>query len=273
MNLPKIHLKLDAKHVVQFRSSGYLLIKNAIAPDLLTQLKQYSDDIQTAAFYSMKNGHKHDDFAFSCHNLIPFLNRIDNFHYHAQLESLRLLGSPLIQAIANSLCSINHICSVDMMILKNKGDDLDLPWHQDVIFEPPHKVIAIGIYLEDSKVNDGALQLILDSQHRQHHIPTITDNNQQFKWIELAANAGDILIHNPMIVHRSLRLTQQPFRRTLYYEFRDLAQALQQNWPSSVIKQRQILENKAINYYRTKESIEDIASCYQDKIPLKMVNI
>ena len=138
------------------------------------------------------------------------------------------------------------------MIVKNLGDELDIPWHQDIIFNPSKdSIIAVGIYLEPASKDDGAFTFITNSQHQQHNIDNLIINSQQ-QIVE--AQAGDIIIHNPMLVHKSAQLIKQSIRRTLYYEFRNLTHVTH-SWSKQNIQQRQKLEQQAITHYQQSQEV------------------
>ena len=239
--------QLTEQQIRTFYQQGYLHLPQAISPVLLSQLTQDSNALLNHIYRQLKSGRIHPDHAFTCRYFQSYLNRIYNFHRYAKARTMTLLGSDLVQNIVNQLCHRQHILSVDMMIIKNRGDDLDINWHQDIIYDPTKdNIIALGIYLEPAHIDDGAITLIANSHHQQHHIEQLLQ--QQNQQVTIAAQAGDIIVHNPMLVHRSSSLQKQQIRRTLYYEFRNLAQ-VQNRWSPNTIQAKQAIERQAISHY------------------------
>lgn len=284
-------MKLTPEQIQQFDELGYLKLPQAIAPQTLAQLIQGADDAQQFGFDALKRNEVPKDYAFNYQFLTPFLNRLTQYHLYSNLESLAVLGSPEVLDAACSLCGDNFLPTVDMLILKNQYDNLDLPWHQDLIYDwKKYRVIALGIYLEDAKLSDGALKLVKDSQYERHDIDHMMQD-ETLEVFEIAAKAGDIVIHNPMLVHWSDKLENQTQRRTLYYEFRPMSQVInQEHWPEKVVTQRLGILAKAMSQFRSQNpekqafilpddhplhhfnGPEDLTSLYHEPIPFNTAN-
>ena len=237
---------LNKKQVETFNRCGYLHIPNAINAALLQYLQQDSDLLLRQIYQQLKSGTIHPDHAFTCRLFQSYLNRVNNFHLHAGPKALALLGHHLIQDIANKLCHQEHIVSVDMMIIKNLGDELAIPWHQDITFDQSKdKIIAVGVYLEPSNLDDAPLTLIRDSHTKVHQNIEQYANQNQSKQMSISAQAGDIIVHNPMLVHGSNPISKQSIRRTIYYEFRSLSH-VRHRWSDNNIRKRQLLEHQGL---------------------------
>lgn len=244
-------MKLSEQQLKQFDEQGYAHFPNAITGPLFDQLKADVNATQQWGFARLKQNQAPADFAFTYRYLLPYLNRITQFHLYAGSASLAVLGSPQVLALAQSLCGEKFLPTVDMLILKNQHDELDLPWHQDLIFDSSkYRVIALGIYLEDALAGDGALKLVKGSHGGLQDIDAIMQDSS-LEIIEIPAKAGDILIHNPMLVHWSDMLQNQPQRRTLYYEFRPIEQVQdQEQWPVKIIHQRLGILHRALDEFK-----------------------
>lgn len=284
-------MQLNKNQITQFDEQGFLRLENAVDGRLFEQLKSHVDTVQQWGLDALKRNELPPDFAYKLHFFLPYLNRVTQFHLYGGTQSLAMLGSPQVLEIAESLCGCEFLPTVDMLIVKNQHDDLDLPWHQDLIFDSSkYRVIALGIYLEDSPLGDGALKLVKNSQKAKQDIDALM-NTDDIEVIEVAANAGDIVIHNPMLVHWSDRLQYQQKRRTLYYEFRPIAQVKEQeNWPDSIIAQRLSLMAAAVTEHRRQhpenkqfsaqnsevwreiDNVGQIDDFYQSRIPFVNAN-
>jgi ectoine hydroxylase-related dioxygenase (phytanoyl-CoA dioxygenase family) len=241
---------LSQKQIQRFDQQGYLHLSNCFDCSIMQHLRDDADRVASNSFVALKNNTISKDHAFTLRYFKTYLNRITSFHLYADAHSLSFMGCPQVLAMAQSLCGRDVIPTVDMLILKNQGDELDLPWHQDLIYNVnKFRVIAVGIYLDDAVIGQGALKFISNSQHQKHDIQALVDDKTN-EIIEIPAKAGDIVIHNPMLVHCSDKLIGQVQRRTLYYEFRPIQQVIEDgHWQPKVIKARQDLLNHAINAY------------------------
>jgi hypothetical protein len=58
--------------------------------------------------------------------------RVNYLHNKGQSESLGLLGSPQVMAVAESLCGMNFVPTYESMVFKEENDGAPIIWHQDV---------------------------------------------------------------------------------------------------------------------------------------------
>lgn len=92
-----------------------------------------------------------------------------------------------------------------------------------------HPYVNIGIYLDDADSGDGCLYYVPGTHEKLQDISSLTRN---YGWnlpgmVEQAANAGDMLIHDIMVLHGSQPKQAPGCRRTIYIEMRPLAGILQ----------------------------------------------
>jgi hypothetical protein len=282
---------LTPTQIRQFDRLGYLYLANRFPLRMLQQLKEDADRVAKEGFAALKANTISKDHAFIVRYFKTYLSRVTNFHRYGGIKSLPPLGCPQILSIAQDLCGVNFIPSADMLILKNENDELDLPWHQDMIYNTDKfRILAVGIYLEDAVAGQGALKLIENSQHQQQDIQSLMVDPATTTR-ELPAKAGDIVVHNPMLVHWSDRISDQKLRRTLYYEFRPIAQIIEEeNWPQQVIRNRLSLlacaKNAYQQYYPSEPvlplnmnepwsdavQIEDLKAIYSQAVPPARAN-
>jgi ectoine hydroxylase-related dioxygenase (phytanoyl-CoA dioxygenase family) len=287
---------LTPQQIAQFDQQGYLLLPQRLQSDALQKLRVHADLIHEQAHIVLKKTASRQkkmttDFAFSDSYFQSYLNRLLHFHLYAGYESLFILGCPQLLAAVESLCGTDFLPTVDMMIFKQRGNEKDISWHQDLIYQTDcYRVIAAGIYLENSESGEDALCVIPGSQHARHDICEIIKKPPD-TIIDIAVNAGDILIHNPMIIHSSKRLSSQNWRRTLYYEFRPLQQLLnEESWPDKLINRRfNLLATSLREYHKQNlqaeefqwhfnnpkfqpQIIDSLRSVYLDPIPFNTAN-
>ena len=267
-----------------FARNGWLHLSGALPPALLNTLRDRTEQVCEQAWSGIRAGQPMPDFAFTWHLFKPYLNRINRFHLHADPQTLAILASPAVMDIAHLLCGSDCVMTADMLIVKNRGDDLELAWHQDLIYPRQHQVIAIGIYLDDANSGDGALQLFDNSQNQHQNIDVLQQDTTAHI-TELPARAGDIVVHDPMLVHGSAPLAIQTQRRTLYYEFRSRALINQSSyWQEKQLSQQNALLQHAMaaqnsstkpNCPNSQLSLRpntDISDFYQLKLPDEKAN-
>ncbi len=243
---------LSEAQIQQFDTQGFLVLHKRIPAALLSMLQDKADVVQANAHAALKQNNLAKDLVFSYAYFQPFLNRVLHFHLWAGIDSLMPLGCPQLLSLAESLCGCDFINTVDLFIYRHKNSEVKLPWHQDLIYQSnKYRVATVGIYLDDSNEGDGALKVIPNTQWHKQDICAIIDNPPKNS-IEIKVKAGDIVIHNPMIVHCSESLTKQAVRRTLYYEFRPMAQVVgEETWPEKLLTRRLDLQATALNLYQS----------------------
>ena len=242
---------LSQQQIEQFDQLGYIILEQRLPSEFLHLLQQSAAQIEQTALEQFNSQSKNSDFLFNNSFFNTFLNRALHFHLYGQPETLAILGCPQLLAAAESLCGTNVIPTVDMMVFKHQYNHAIIPWHQDIIYpSDQYRIATMGIYLEDAKAGDGALRILPRSQHKKHDICQImADDPQDF--VEIAAKAGDVVIHNPMCVHGSSMMLKQSQRRTIYYEYRPIETLFtHSDWNEQLIKQRIQLFDRALKYFK-----------------------
>ncbi len=83
-----------------------------------------------------------------------------------------------------------------------------------------NKMVTFRIHLDDSNANNGCLKVIPNSHNRgvlkQADIDNIAEESE---FIECEANAGDMLIMRPLILHASSKAKLPKHRRVIHLEF------------------------------------------------------
>ncbi len=261
---------ITKEQIKQFHNNGVLHLKNVMDKQQLALLRDIADSLEKQAL-SRQNKPLFDDSNISLELFTPVLHRIKHIHRHAPLSLLALLTSDQLNHIKSVLCSEDALPTAEMMIFKQALSQAEIPWHQDFIeSSSTHSIITIGIYLDDSQVGDGNVQFIPGTHNEKQDICGLIHGGKPLGQLtEFDVQAGDIVVHNPMVVHRSGLMQQHEKRRTLYYEFRTLENIKSQDtWPAEFIEMRQQLMNLAENYTNviTRQSKEVGELCIQESI-------
>lgn len=203
---------LTDDQIARFDAQGYLLLPGRIPPDLLARLR--------AAAEGWTAGPPTADHLFSDGSLW----RVDYLHDKGSPASLELLGSPEVLGIAASLAGPDLVPTYESLVVKAAGTGAAVPWHQDAVHGREHRLFNVDVYLDDAVAGGGALHVVPGSQHARADACALRDDHG---WavpgaVELPLRAGDVLVHDDMLVHGSPPGTG-PRRRTVYLEFRPAA--------------------------------------------------
>ncbi len=144
--------------------------------------------------------------------------RVDGLvELHGLASVLALLGCPAGRAWAQALAEDAVITQVDL-VLRRRGDGHVIAWHQDAVYPRTGRHAALGWALDDTGEGDGDLLVLPGSQDRIQDLCALEDASGFAPpgLRRIAPRAGDLVIHDAMLVHGSLPLVDRAQRRTLY---------------------------------------------------------
>jgi len=141
---------------------------------------------------------------------------------------LALAAHPAILAFAAIALGDDPIVTWEDLFVKQFGSTLEVPFHQDSLYQSRRSpVYRFGVYLDDSSPSPVR---VLPGSHTLGalHATRIEDLvRARSAAIEaLCMRAGDILVHDTMLVHASAAHPDAPPRRVVYLEYRSAAQVL-----------------------------------------------
>jgi hypothetical protein len=211
---------LTPEQVEQFDRDGFLVLKQRIDADLLGRLRAASERWMADGVAAGPQGG--GDFLFARRTTGETFWRVDYLHDKGEPASLELLGSRAVLGIAESLAGPDFVPTYESMVLKAAGDGAPVPWHQDAVHARRHRLFNVDVYLDDSVAGAGALHVIPGSQARRTDACELAET---YGWelpgaIEVELEAGDVLVHDDMVVHGSPPAVGNALRRTIYFEFR-----------------------------------------------------
>lgn len=229
---------LTAEQIEFFDTQGYLVLPQRIPPDLLARLQ----DATAGMIARGRQTGGDDDHRFTTTDdgrRVMF--RVDYVHDKEDATTLELLGSPALLGIAESLAGPNFVPTYESLVFKDTGAGAVVRWHQDAVHPRNHRIFNIDVYLDESRADGGALRVVPGSQTST---TDMCELERQYGWdvpgaIHAELSAGDVLVHDVMIVHGSEAVTGNRLRRTLYYEFRPAEQILAEGpWDREFIDRR-----------------------------------
>jgi hypothetical protein len=243
----------DVHHFVQ---NGYVRL-----PQLLTE----------GAYQTITDAIEHigrnpsDDAFVGWDSSMVSVANIDNILRADPATFLPLMGDPLLLSIAEAICGVDFFPVQAFSVIKTLGSTDPILWHQDVLTRPLSKTFMLGIYLDDANDENGALRII--PQSHKSALPICELEKMPYQSIDM--KAGEILIHDLMLVHSSGLLSTSPRRRVVYFEFMSSSQAIEEQiYPTESILSRVELIPLAIQAYRQKFPN---ANAYEWKHPEKDV--
>lgn len=221
---------LTPEQVAQFDRDGYLVLKERIDPDLLARVRSASE--RWMADGVARGPQPGSDWLFAQRPAGTVMWRVDYIHGKGEPASLELLGSRAVLGIAESLAGPDFVPTYESMVLKSPGDAAPVPWHQDAVHARRYRLFNVDVYLDDSRSGAGALHVVPGSQVRRTDACALAETHgwQLPGAIEVELDAGDVLVHDDMIVHGSPPASGNALRRTVYFEFR-AAQSILEDGP------------------------------------------
>ncbi|WP_112479115.1 phytanoyl-CoA dioxygenase family protein [Vibrio variabilis] len=245
-------MTISSKQLATFDRRGYLVLKDAIPTSLLRDLRQSYDTIQQQLLENAQFDGLVNNVAILHQGNQNFISRIDNLFSFDIPLFVKLLGLPLLQQAVQALVEGDAIPIYESLLIKHKGDNQNIDWHRDMNHQRDSRIFTVGVYLDDSKSQQGALQVIPHSHLSPDSVCEITRRWQQgdLTSAEVTTEAGDIVIHDVMLVHSSPPINEEARRRTVYFEFRSLEHT-QANplFSASWIQQRQELNRYACHLW------------------------
>jgi ectoine hydroxylase-related dioxygenase (phytanoyl-CoA dioxygenase family) len=232
---------LSDDEVRSFDEHGYLVLRNRIPADLLARLQAAATTWVAEGREISEDDPRAVDYHYANRAIGRVMFRVDYVHNKGQAASLELLGSPAVLGIAESLAGANFVPTYESLVFKNEGDGAAIEWHQDAVHPRNFRVFNVDVYLDASRVGQGALR-VAPGSHRQP--VDICDLKDTYGWdapgvVQVEMEPGDVLVHDVMVVHGSEAVTGNKLRRTIYYEFRAAEQIVSEGpWDAAWVDQR-----------------------------------
>lgn len=215
----------------QYERDGYVVLPEALSPDLTAELRLVTDRISEQArglaeensVFDFEAGHAPDS---------PLIQRIKKPHrvdpfYFALARHASIL--PLVQR----LCGENMRLSHSKINMKSALAGSPLQWHQDWAFAPHTNMstCVVSVMLDETREGNGAMQVIPGSHLgplHEHHDPELgfvgaidmeAEGIDMGKAVSVVGKPGTISIHHPMTIHGSGANRSSAPRRILFLEY------------------------------------------------------
>lgn len=216
--------RLTQGQIDSFRRDGLLVLRNLIQRDELETLRGETSRLVERA----RERPRDPDFKYHVHELtgqsVPF--RVE-YVVDKTSSAKALLGHPFVLRVVEQLQGPRFIPTWDSMVFKEEGHGAAVPWHRDAgrdhqLGDTP--IFNVDFYL-DASDRTNCLWAIPGSQRWSDDEATRAIdglNAGGFRTdgaVPLELAAGDVLLHNILLVHGSPP-ARSGLRRVLYFEFR-----------------------------------------------------
>ena len=222
---------LNAEQVKQYQVDGYVVIPSVFKPTIVQQMR----DAVSRIVESSRTVQEHNsiyDLGPNHSAAKPSVRRIKQPH---QVDPIfqQVMTDPNLLAMLQQLLGESVRIRNAKLNLKEPGGGEAVEWHQDWAFYPHTNddVLAVGIMLDDCKMENGPLMIIPKS----HQGPTYSHHDVDGYFcgamdptadgINFAAArpcigpAGSVSFHHARAIHGSAANTSTSPRRLLLFEF------------------------------------------------------
>ena len=203
-----------------YQSKGFVHFDSGVSKQLLLKLRNLAKQLEESAKKDYFAGQVSNQYTLCTRASEPRLFRYNNLFFEAPELIIQLLASPMILTIFKDLCGNDCVPMQLDLVFKYAHPHPDIAWHQDAIVSRKHPFLAVGIYLDDAHMDDGCLSFVPGTQSRTQDVFKLSS---QYGWdipnvTQQPVKAGDILVHDVMILHGSKPKRTVGSRRTLYLE-------------------------------------------------------
>nr|WP_238481420.1 phytanoyl-CoA dioxygenase family protein [Motilimonas sp. E26] len=232
--------KLLLDHINQH---GFVLIKQLIKPSVIIRLRHLCQCLIDDTESQHANRLQLENIAITQTHKGYFVSRVNNL-FQFQPQFAYLLAHTGLMDSVEAIIGESVLPSYESLVIKHPLDRHGFDWHRDIGDRSQEPVLTVGIYLDEAKVDQGALKVIPQSHTSQLTVSELKAQltKKKSKSVDVAATAGDVIIHHVNTVHASDRQASSTIRRTIYFEFRAISHFINNpRFSSCWIEKRQAL--------------------------------
>lgn len=220
---------LSKEQVEAYNKDGFVLVEDAIRPDLLARMRSVIDDYVERSrsitkgddVYDLEDGHS------------PQAPRVRRLHDAANRDPVfwEVIRDKGVIGPISQLIGPNIRLYGSKINMKLGGFGSPVEWHQDWAYYPHTNddLLAIGVMIDDVTPENGPL-LVMPGSHRgplhDHHsdgyfvgaIEGIERKVELSGAVPLVGRAGSLTVHHARTVHGSASNRSSMTRRILFYE-------------------------------------------------------
>ena len=248
-----MNYNLSNEQVKEYHKNGYIIIKNVINKNFLSELNIATDEMLKHAEL-IKNSNEQFDLGVNHTSSNISVRRIKQPQKYNEVFKKLLFYPSVIQKVTSLLGDNFRLHNGKMNLKSPSAGDL-VDWHQDWAFYPHSNddVLAVGIMLDDMTLDNGTVLFVPESHkgevYDHHHngyfagaIDTEKSNIDLSNVKEIIGKAGTITIHHARLLHASKPNISQTNRRFLLWEF-----AANDAWPLMGVNNYEEFNNKIVS--------------------------
>ncbi len=204
-----------AKNILDLRVNGFCTFQSLFSEQELAP-------VSAATKKLIDNWHKSpgqdpDFWYWTPEGEDPILYRIHNLEKSKDQSILDIVNHPKLLEIVHAVFGCEVFPTAHALIVKMPDRGSDVPWHRDPVDVPPLSVFNFSIFLDDSNVENGCLQMVPASHFdRLNEVDDIERKNDS---VYLPANKGDVTVHDVRVLHGSGSSASPFMRRSIVVEF------------------------------------------------------
>tara|TARA_R110001599_G_scaffold184247_3_gene377741 strand:+ start:433 stop:1323 length:891 start_codon:yes stop_codon:yes gene_type:complete len=265
----------------KFLEDGFCLVEEGISKETLHRLRVIADGIEKRALSLHHEGQALQGACVTNDPVGPRIMRFDDLHLKYTSDLLDLLASPSLLKVIKEFSGATSVVLQADILYKHQHPHPVVKWHQDAPHSRNYPYLNLGIYLDDANLNDGCLNFVPKTQFKTQDLFEL---ETKYGWnppgvVQQSAKAGDILIHDAMILHSSAPKRSEGARRTIYIEVRPLEAVLEdahqdekwallrKQWMKEILKRDVtgvFTEKEKVYFEAENMEVEDLMKCISE---------
>lgn len=203
--------------VTGFRETGFAVVTGLVAGAVLDEFRAEASRLVRRF---TDGGYRSGDYwSFEAPDTgEPVLYRIHNLEKQGSSVITGLFVEGTFHHLAGTILGKPVRSTVAAMIVKTPGLAAAVPWHRDRTFVSPHTVCNLSLFVDDSNVDNGCLEMVPRS-HLLANDADVTRTHQRGPVHLVTARAGDVVVHDVRTVHGSRPNRTGAYRRSIVIEF------------------------------------------------------
>ena len=244
-----------------FQENGYLILERQLSDAWVNALRAAADWWMRLGVLLDQDGVPLSEHGMVRYEEENYIFSVLDLHNKGRMESLELLGSPMVLEPVKRLCGADAVCVIESLEVRRPEDNLTLPWNQRRLHGPEERALVVSVALDTLVEHRGALQFAPHTHEEKQDICAI---QRQFGFeseglIVPALQPGDILIYDTMLACCSPVVREGTPVRTIDFEFSSVQHAVTAagRSPEWLAQKRDMLEYAEEIYHRLHDGISD----------------
>lgn len=164
-------------------------------------------EVSDADFWSCHFGGVRDQTLYRIHNLEK---------KHPSI--IQLVESPPFKELVRSVVGETALPTAFALVIKMPWSGAAVPWHRDPVNVPPMTIFNFSIYLDNSNLDNGCLEVVPSSHLLPLAIDAATERPEGA--VPVPVDQGDVIVHDVRIIHGSAISCSGKCRRSIVIEYR-----------------------------------------------------